>query len=271
MSKSTEQSIKQKLKNISKESRVPFNSLLDTLFLERFLVRIGNSKYSDKLIFKGGMCLAQIIELGRETRDIDFLLTQIKGSIGRVKSLIEEVATVEVGDDFEFSNIDIGELSIEHKKYPGYRVSVLGTLGQIKNKVSIDIGVGDVVHPHSLEVELMSAKGPLFEETINLQAYLPEYIFSEKLEAILHLGESNSHMKDFYDCYRLIQEGVLDKRLLKKAIAETLENRETEFSLIPGPTEDFNIKWKAFLKKNRLTDIDLSDVITIVNQFLTRK
>ena len=55
MSKATEQRIKQKLKNISKESKIPFNSLLDTLFLERFLVRIGKSQYADKLIFKGGI------------------------------------------------------------------------------------------------------------------------------------------------------------------------------------------------------------------------
>ncbi len=267
MSKVTEQSIKQILKNISKESKVPFNNLLDTLFLERFLVRIGKSKYADKLIFKGGMCLAQIIELGRETRDIDFLLTQIKGNIETVKGLIDEVAAIDVGDDFIFSKVDIGELSIEHKKYPGYRVSVQGTLGQIKNKVSIDIGVGDVVLPKALEVELMNANGPLFEDTINLKAYPPEYIFSEKLEAILHLGELNSRMKDFYDCYRLIQEGVLDKNLLKKAIKETLENRGTKFSLIPEPTEAFNVKWNSFIKKNA-TQLELSDVIREINKTL---
>ena len=43
MSRATEQSIKQKLKNISKEMKTPFNVLLDALFLERFLVRIGKS------------------------------------------------------------------------------------------------------------------------------------------------------------------------------------------------------------------------------------
>lgn len=267
MSKSTEQSIKQKLKNISKESKVPFNNLLDTLFLERFLVRIGKSKYADKLIFKGGMCLAQIIELGRETRDIDFLLTQIKGSVEIVKSLIEEIAAIDVGDDFIFSKVDIGELSIEHKKYPGYRVSVEGTLGQIKNKVSIDIGVGDVARPKALEVELMNINGPLFEDAINLKAYPPEYIFSEKLEAILHLGELNSRMKDFYDCYRLIQEGVLDKKLLKKAIKETLENRGTKFRLIPEPTESFNVKWNSFIKKNA-AQLELSEVIREINKTL---
>ena len=75
--KSTEQRIKAKLKNISKEQEIPFNSLLETLLLERFLVRIGKSNYKEKLIFKGGMCLAQFIKLDRETKDIDFLFTHI--------------------------------------------------------------------------------------------------------------------------------------------------------------------------------------------------
>lgn len=268
MSKSTEQRIKQKLKSISKESKVPFNSLLDTLFLERFLVRIGKSQYADQLIFKGGMCLAQIIELGRETRDIDFLLTQVKGNLETVKNLIEEIASIKVDDDFDFSKVEIGELSIEHKKYPGYRVSVQGSLGQIRNKVSIDIGVGDVVRPKALNIELMNSNGPLFEDTINLKAYPPEYIFSEKLEAILHLGEVNSRMKDFYDCYRLIEENVLDEKRLKKAIQETLKNRGTEFALIPAPSEALKTRWGGFVRKNKNIDIELEDINFMINGLL---
>ena len=43
MSKAAEQSIKHKLKDVSKTLRVPFNSLLEILFLERFLVRVMKS------------------------------------------------------------------------------------------------------------------------------------------------------------------------------------------------------------------------------------
>lgn len=52
MSNATEQRIKQKLKDIAKTRYVPFNRLLETLFLERILVRIGKSKYRENLIFK---------------------------------------------------------------------------------------------------------------------------------------------------------------------------------------------------------------------------
>lgn len=270
MSKSREQSIKQKLKNISKEMKIPFNSLLETLLLERFLVRIGKSKYVDNLIFKGGMCLAQFIELGRETRDIDFLLTQLKGSIKEIENVIKEIASLDVGDDFIFTLIHVSELSIEHKKYPGHRISLQGELGQIKNRISIDIGVGDIVRPRLLEVELMKSKEPLFEDSINLQAYPPEYIFSEKLEAILHHGDLGSRMKDFYDCHRMIQENILDEALLKEALVETTSTRGTKLTLVSEELDIFGHLWQNFLKGNRLEDINMKDVVDNINSLLKK-
>lgn len=268
MSKATEQRVKQKLKTISKDSKVPFNSLLDTLFLERFLVRISKSQYADKLIFKGGMCLAQIIKLGRETKDIDFLLTTVKANLQSTKKIMKEIAAIKINDNFVFTHVSVEELSIEHKKYPGYRVSIQGSLGQIKNKITIDIGIGDVVRPKALDVELINSNGPLFEETISLIAYPPEYIFSEKLEAILYLGDINSRMKDFYDCYRMIEVGVLDKKQLKQAIEETLKNRQTTLNQIPTPSKAMNTKWQAFIKKNKIDSLDLSTVVLQINNFL---
>lgn len=268
MSKATEQRVKQKLKTISKDSKVPFNSLLDTLFLERFLVRISKSQYADKLIFKGGMCLAQIIKLGRETKDIDFLLTTVKANLQSTKKIMKEIAAIKINDNFVFTHVSVEELSIEHKKYPGYRVSIQGSLGQIKNKITIDIGIGDVVRPKALDVELINSNGPLFEETISLIAYPPEYIFSEKLEAILYLGDINSRMKDFYDCYRMIEVGVLDKKQLKQALEETLKNRQTTLNQIPTPSKAMNTKWQAFIKKNKIDSLDLSTVVLQINNFL---
>lgn len=268
MSKATEQRVKQKLKTISKDSKVPFNSLLDTLFLERFLVRISKSQYADKLIFKGGLCLAQIIKLGRETKDIDFLLTTVKVNLKSAKKIMEEIAAIEIKDDFIFTQVSVEELSIEHKKYPGYRVSVQGSLGQIKNKVSIDIGVGDVVRPKVLDIELINSNGPLFEESISLISYPSEYIFSEKLEAILYLGDINSRMKDFYDCYRMIEEDALNKKQLKQAIEETLKNRQTTLNQIPTPSKTMNTKWLAFINKNKIDSLDLSTVVLKINNFL---
>ena len=269
MSKSTEQSIKHKLKDISKRLNIPFNTLLEMLFLERFLVRIGKSVYADKLIFKGGMCLAQFLDLGRKTKDIDFLFTQVKNNIEKIKKIIKDIASIDAGDNFIFSQVEVSQLPFEHKQYPSYRVFIQGQLGQIKNKVSIDVGAGDIVDFKSLEIKLMRAKEPLFEKSIKLNSYTPEYIFSEKLEAILQLGETNSRMKDFYDCYRLIEENILDKNLLKVAIRKTMENRNTELKIIPQPNEQLNIRWESFLKRNKIADLKLSVVISRINRIIS--
>jgi len=213
------------------------------------------------------MCLAQYIKLGRETKDIDFLLIGLRENI---EKMMQEIAAINVGDNFIFSQIEVGEMSIEHKKFPGLRISVQGELGQIKNKVSIDIAMGDVVRASALVIELMKSKEPLFEESLNLNAYPPEYIFSEKIEAILHLGELNSRMKDFYDCYRLIESNALDEMLLKKAVLATLENRETKLEFISQSTVPFRANWQNFLKKSKLDDLDLKMIIAKINNTLKK-
>ena len=67
---------------------------------------------------------------------------------------MKEISSIDVGDDFIFSNIEMSLLPFEHKKYSSYRVSIQGQLGQIKNKVSIDIGAGDIVDFKFLEIKI---------------------------------------------------------------------------------------------------------------------
>lgn len=162
----------------------------------------------------------------------------------------------------------LSTLAIENKKYPGYRISLNGKLGQINQKITGDVGVGDVVRPRVLEVELMKDKGALFEEGITLSAYPPEYIFSEMLEAIIYLDEANSRMKDFHDCLQIIKDEAIEKDAFKDAILETFANRDTEFTYIPNHEEKLGTRWNAFVKKNKSEAILLSQVIEEINDFL---
>jgi hypothetical protein len=141
-------------------------------------LRLSTSKYKDTFIFKGGMCLNQYLNIGRETRDLDFLLHKLASSADNVQNVFEDVASIKHDDGFEFDEVTLSTLAIEHKKYPGYRISINGNLGQIKQKINVNVGVGDVVRPRLLEIELMKDKGALFEEGITLSAYPPGYIFS---------------------------------------------------------------------------------------------
>ena len=269
MSKSIEQKVKQNLKDIEKSTGIIFNRLLDTLFLERILVRISKSKYKKDLIFKGGMCLAQYLDLKRHTRDIDFLIKKTNINPENIKNIFTEICQINCNDGVLFSDVVIDQLSLKHKKYPGYRISIIGNLGQIKNKITIDIGAGDVVRPRLVEIELLKAKNSIFESTIELSGYPPEYIFSEKFEAILYLGEINGRMKDYFDCFKLINSNSLNISELKIALSDTFAERKTKLELIPTEYKDhLNIKWKAFLRKENLTLIPLEKIIQSINIFI---
>ena len=268
MSKAIEQSVKEKLRNISKKEGIAFNSLLETLFLERFMVRVAKSRHKGSLIFKGGMCLAQYLHLGRQTRDLDFLLQKVESSEAKIREIFEEIAALRIDDGMSFKLVEVAILSIEHKKYPGYRVEIQGMLGQVKQKVSVDVGIGDVVISRTLEVEFLHDKGPLFENSASINAYPPEYIFAEKLEAILYFGESNSRMKDYFDCYQIIHEDTIRKDEFKNAIVATFDNRGTKIGQIPDYAEILSTRWNGFARLNKRSDIQFKNVTQVINDFL---
>lgn len=89
-----EQALKDRLQTIAKEKSIPFNACWKQLLLERFLTRLGSSDYIGKLIFKGGFLLAYMMKIGRETVDLDFLLTQAKGEKKELQKICEEIAAI---------------------------------------------------------------------------------------------------------------------------------------------------------------------------------
>lgn len=69
MSKSIEQSMKAKIRQISQAQNLRFNEIWDILVMERFLARLSHSAHKADFILKGGRLLAQYVDLQRETRD----------------------------------------------------------------------------------------------------------------------------------------------------------------------------------------------------------
>lgn len=275
--KSIEQSIKEKVKSIAQKQNRTFNDVWQEVVLERWLARLASSNYRKNFIFKGAMCLLRYIELGRETRDLDFLIKDLTASIDDVKKYLSEVSTMELPDGFSFEKLDVGPLPHAHMKYPGYQVAVFGILGSTKTKVFIDIGVGDAVKPSEITMKLLGTdKSPLFEKEINLWAYPVESIFAEKLETAVARADQNSRMKDYHDLVLLIRNDIADIKKLKVAIKDTFSNRETKPSLlsIPKDQQD-NIQkyWAAYRKSlsaESLADLpeELKSLAEEINGFI---
>lgn len=277
-----EAALKERLHTIAKQKDITFNECWKHFLLERFLVRLAASSFTKNFIFKGGLLLSYIIDIGRETVDLDFVLKNLNVEANELKVAFEKIATSSNNDGFIFHCEKIEKLAHLHMNYPGYRITVDAQFGTLKDKIHIDLGVGDVVDPELLTIDLLRYRDkPIFEEDIKLMVYPVETIFAEKLETLISRGGINSRMKDYHDLFLLTQHpNLLDSEKLKKTITATFSHRGTEL-IIPIKFDGSGLEklqglWSKHLRG--LGDIldtlslprKIADVIAAINLFLVR-
>lgn len=225
----SEQALKDRLQTIAKEKEIPFNYCWKQLLLERFLARLSRSSHINKFIFKGGFLLSYMMKIGRETVDLDFLLTRMNAEVKGLQEVFEEIVSTSSEDGFTFSFEGIEILSQPHMEYPGYRTTFKVAFAKMKDKIHVDVGIGDIVEPQNREIKLFEYRGkPFFEESISLLVYPVETIFAEKLETVLSKGSRNSRMKDFHDLLLLLRnKSIQNSEKLHESVKKTFENRGT--------------------------------------------
>src|SRR5690242_19012593 len=140
MSKALKQAMKERLKIVAKERDLTFEEVWHNLVLERFLARLCNSKYNPKFILKGGTLLARYIPLGRETKDLDFLIKRLKNSEEFLGKAFDDICNINLADGFEFEKVKIGKLPHSHMIYTGIEVLLLAKLGSPQSYIQIDLG-----------------------------------------------------------------------------------------------------------------------------------
>lgn len=277
-----EAALKDRIHTIATQKNITFNECWKQLLLERFLVRLANSEFTNRFIFKGGLLLSYLVDIGRETVDLDFVLRNLTTETKELKSVIESIANCENEDGFIFHCEKIEELSHLHMNYLGYRITVDATFGTIKDKIHLDLGIGDVVEPEPLTIDLLKYRDrPIFEHDIQLMVYPVETIFAEKLETVVSRGAINSRMKDFHDLFVLINNpSIIELKKLKHDIFATFSHRGTALNF-PMIFDSVDIKkletsWSRYL--HGLGDIHhgivlhnkISDIITAINAFLEK-
>ena len=81
-----------------------------------------------------------------------------------------------------------------------YRINLSLKFGNMKDRVQLDVGVGDIIEPTQESLELYHYRGkPIFEGTVSLQVYPMETIFAEKMDSVVSRADTNSRMKDYHD------------------------------------------------------------------------
>ena len=96
----SENAIKNRLRNLANEQGNSINDLLKKLHLECFLARLSKSDFKNQLIFKSGYLLRYYIKIGRETKDLDFLFTQLNTEIPIIKKIFQNICSLNIKDGF---------------------------------------------------------------------------------------------------------------------------------------------------------------------------
>ena len=160
--------LKDKLRNISKEKNVDFNTLLRLYMYDRFIERLSISKYRDNFILKGGFYLSTLFGIeNRTTMDIDAAFRNANFNEETIVKIIKKIVSIEINDNAKLSYLGISSIRDEDE-YGGFRIDIQVELENVKEKFHIDIATGDPITPKEIRYKY---KPILSENYINLWAY----------------------------------------------------------------------------------------------------
>lgn len=268
-------SVKDRLRNRSKEVGKTLQELLTVYGLERTIYRISISKFADNFTLKGGIFLYAIFNgsYSRATTDIDLLADRVSNNFDEMKRVFSEIFMLEADDPLRF---DLNTLAVslitENRAYHGVNVSIKAYLDRTEIPISIDVGFGDVIVPGRV---IMDFPVVLSDENPRIYAYSLCSSIAEKFEAIVSLAYDNSRLKDYYDLYVLAITHDFDSGEMVEAVRETFENRHTSLDDIVAFEDGFAddplriSRWKGFVRRKRpMLPITLSDTIIMLERFM---
>lgn len=250
-------SVKERLLNISRDEHYSSQLLLSRYFQERLLYRLSISEYKDRFVLKGGALLyAHDGFKARPTLDIDFMARRISSDAENIKGVFQKICQIECEEDgvkLDGDSIETGEIAVT-KEYKGVRLSLMAYLDTAQQRISMDIGFGDVITPFPQQLAF-----PALIDTVpgtNILAYSLETVVAEKFQAMISLSLGNSRMKDFFDVYQILTRQDIDSEILGEAIKATFANRDTKYvENHPLFTEEFfadsdrTLYWEGFLRR----------------------
>ncbi len=267
------QAVKDKLKNISKDKNVDFNSVMRFYMYDRFIERLSKSKYKDNFILKGGFYLSKLFGLdNRSTMDIDTAIRKTKFTEDNVIKMITEIINIDINDNVKFE-IEKREFIRDEDEYGGLRITINFMLENMKDSFHIDIATGDPIHPGPDDYKYESLIG---NEVYKVWSYNLETVLAEKIETILGKLEISSRMKDYYDIYLIhkFKFNKINKTKFRGAVEKTFKKRNFNTDLITSlkVVKDSKIlkdKWTSYSRKNSYAkNIEFDETIKCLEDFI---
>ena len=219
-------SLKVKVSNLALSTNIPNKYLIQSFMFEALLKRISVSKYKDKFIIKGGLLLSSIFGVNlRSTMDLDTTIKGLPLDRTTITKVINEIISIDLKDNIKLEIENIKDIR-EEELYSGFNINLKAEFDGLRTNLMIDITTGDVITYKEVQFEYKT----LFDnEIVNIMTYNYETIIAEKFEAIISRNIDNTRMKDYYDLYMFVnlKWDDIDKTILRKAIFNTSEKRET--------------------------------------------
>ena len=265
--------LKDKLRNISKEKNVDFNTLLRLYMYDRFIERLAVSEYKDNFILKGGFYLSTLFGVeNRTTMDIDTAFRNADFNEKTIVKMIKEITSIELNDNAELNCLGIEPLR-DDDEYGGFRVDIQVEINNIKEKFHIDIATGDTITPKEINYKYKTILG---DRDIKLWAYNIETVLAEKIETVLSRVELNGRMRDFYDIYLIYTKDWSNVNLdyFREAIEKTFSKREYcgEPLVALDLIMDSNIvkeRWKQYQKRYEYAkDIEFDEILICLEKII---
>lgn len=211
----------------------------------------------------------------RNTLDMDATIKGFNLNEENLKQILEEIIAINLKDNVSFEILMIKDIR-EEAEYSGYRVTLNGKFDNIFQKFKVDISTGDAITPKEIEYHFKL----LFEDRqIGVLAYNLETVLSEKFEGIISKGIANTRARDYYDIYILMkfQKQNIDMKILKKAIINTFNKRETTYYLENitmqiseiENSDDLKEIWNNYKNKfSYANDISFQDTIDVIKEIV---
>ena len=177
-------SVRARLLAIAKNENIQLEYLLLRYALERFLYRLGRSRYSDLFVLKGASVFAVWLgPLCRVTRDADV------EAIGRFDPealvlIFKEICSLEYREDaveFLLDTVTWEEIKKEDK-YPGVRIVFKALIGGARVNLQFDVGFGDSIYPAAEKESFPSMLG---HENPMLRVYPKYTVVAEKFSTMV--------------------------------------------------------------------------------------
>jgi hypothetical protein len=252
-------SARARLLDLAHAQKIDFQLILQRYVAERFLYRLGISRYRDMFVLKGAMLFVLWdAKALRPTRDLDLAGYWANDAESLEAAFRETCRLPCTRDGLEFAEETLHVMPIrDASEYYGFRITLDVRLSGAVIPFQVDVGFGDVVVPGPVDVMypvLLDAEPP------RIRAYPREAVIAEKLHAMVVLADAISRFKDFFDVETLSARFLFSGRTLTAAISATFSRRKAA-TFSPWPValtagfytdEVRSARWRRYLQRSNI-------------------